>query len=204
MDLLPVLPADRAQRADVDVHHRTPRAEGVKHGQGRLSHDASSQDQHFHAGSAAQAADEFALAAVDGQHGFQTEERPLLACGLAVGGAVAVGVLCRKRDDFLIQKRLYFLRMRRRMDTGEYDLAFPQQIIFRRFQFFYFGNQFAGFIDLLRRIHKDRAGSLIRRVAETGFCACALLDFYTVAVRRQGRHLRGRGDDTVLPVLDVF
>ena len=202
--MLVVLPLQGTQDADVDVHDGDPGAQGVEHGQGRLAHGAAAQDEHLHGRRAAQAADEHALAAVDGQHGLQTHEGALLAGGLTVGGAVAVAVLGGEGDAAAVQDGLDLLGMGGGMDTGEDDLTGAQQVELAGLQLLDLGDKVGLGVDLLHGVHQLGAGGHILLVGEAGLLIGPLLDQGGVPVIDDGGDLHRGGDGTVLAVFDVF
>ena len=204
VDALLILALGGAQQADVDVHEGNVSAERVQNGQSRLTDRAAAQDEDIHRRSAAEAADELALAAGDGQHGLQTEQSALLAGRLAVRGAVAVAVLCGEGDALAVEDGLKLLRVRRRMDAGEDDLTLAQQRELARLQLLDLGHEVALCVDLLHGIDQLRAGLLIRLVSEAGRGASAALHERRMTVRNDGRDFSRSRNGAVFSVLDVL
>ena len=204
VDVLLVLPLQRAQDPDVDVHDRDPGPQGIQDGQSGLAHRAAAQNQHPHGWRAAQSADELALAAVDGQHGLQAHQGALLAGGLTVGGAVPVAVLRGEGDAAAVQDGLDLLGVGGGMDAGEDDLSLPQQREFTGLQLLHLGDKVGLAVDVLHGVHQARPGLLILLILEASLLSRAPLHQGGVSVRHNGGDFRRGGNGAVLPVFDVF
>ena len=126
------------------------------------------------------AADIFSLSAVDGQQRFQPEQRPLLPRCLTVRGAISMGILRRKCNAAAFHQRVDLLRICRRMQAAEKQLACPDQRPF------------------LRRKLLDLGDRLIRK---TGPLPAAALCINGVSCARDGFHLFRRTDHSVFALL---
>ena len=155
-------------------------------------------------GAPGEAADVLALAAIDGQHGFQTEQRALLARRLTVGRAVAVAVLRSDGDALAVQNGLHLLRMSRRMDAAVEHLVLSQIFVLAGLDLLDLGKKIAGVPHFLRGVHQTGAHLFIGLVGESRTYAGALLHQHGMSGVFDGCHLDRGADHAVFAFLDVL
>ena len=115
-----------------------------------------------------------------------------------------MAVLGGKGDALAVQNGLDLLGVGGGVDTGEDDLALPQQGELAGLQLLDLGDKVGLGVDLLHGVHQAGPGLHILRVLKAGLLARALLDQNGVAVGGDGSDLVGGGDGAILAVFDVL
>lgn len=204
VDLAAVFLADLTEDAYVDVHDGDIGAQLMENPQCALAYGASAHDQSVDSGSAGEAADELALAAVDGEEGFQTEECALLTSCLAVGGAITMGVLCGDADALAVQQSLNFFRMSCGMDAAIDHLTFSGLLEFVGFDFLYLGDEIALFPDFVCGFSDDCALCRILLGGEAGTETAVFFCVNGVACCNYGCNFDRGADNSVFTLFGVL
>ena len=161
-------------------------------------------DQHIHAGSTGKAADELALAAVDGQHGLQTKQSALLTGSFAVGRAIAVAVFCGDGDALAVQNSLHLFGVAGGMDAAVDHLIFLQIAELRGFDLLDLSQEITGIPQLLGGVTDLCAHGGILFIGEAGTNTCAFFHQNSVTVGNNGTNFNRSANNTVFACFNVF
>ena len=112
-----------------------------------------------------------------------------------------MGILRRKCNAAAFHQRVDLLRICRRMQAAEKQLACPDQRPFLRRKLLDLGNHIADFEQLLHRVCQKRPRRFIRFIRKTGSFSAAALCINSVSCGRDGLHLFWRTDHSVFTLL---
>lgn len=112
-----------------------------------------------------------------------------------------MGILRRKCNAAAFHQRVDLLRICRRMQAAEKQLACPDQRPFLRRKLLDLGDHIAHFEQLLHRVCQKRPRRFIRFIRKTGSFSAAALCINGVSCARDGLHLFRRTDHSVFTLL---